>query len=89
MVIIGDISSHMVTKLCSFNRMYSGGEFLGLKTTVLGDFGQFWVLIKGIPPYTLVYFLPRFVLISGGVKNPWKIGGNPPIGRIHPEVCLS
>ncbi len=52
----------------------------GCILAVLAIFGQFWVLIKGIPPYILVYFLPRFVLISGGVKNPWKIGENPPIG---------
>ncbi len=31
---------------------------------------QFWVIIKGITPYILVYILSRFVLISGGSKNP-------------------
>ncbi len=54
----------------SFNTVYSGGEFPGLKTTVLG---HFWAVLGAykrhtVPPYTLVYFLPRFVLNSGGSK---------------------
>ncbi len=49
-------------------RVDSDGEFPGLKTTV---FGHFWTVsgaYKRHTPYILVYFLPRFVLISGGSK---------------------
>ncbi len=61
-------------------RVYSGGEFPGLKTTV---FGHFWPVLgaynRHTPPTYWSTFSPDLYL-SQGVKNPWKIGGNPPIG---------
>ena len=41
--------------------------------------GQFRVLIKGIPPTYWPTFSPDLYWSQGG-QNPWKIGGNPPIG---------
>ncbi len=35
-------------------------NFRGWKQQFLAISGQFRALIKGIPPYILVYFLPRF-----------------------------
>ncbi len=65
-------------------------NFRGWKQHFLAISGQFRVLIKGILPYILVYFLPRFVLISGGGgKKSVETGGNPPIyrrNRIHPVI---
>ncbi len=65
---------HVQLSLHEWKALYSTGrgKFPGLKKTVFFkqtiSFGQFWVLIKSIPPYRLVYFLPRFVLISGVSK---------------------
>ncbi len=66
--------------------MYSVGEFQGLKLTVFDHFGHFWVLIKDIPPYILVYFLPRFVLTSGGSKIRGK-SAEMPIGGKEYSLC--
>ena len=61
--------------------MYSGAEFPGLEMAVfLTIFEQFWMLIKGIPPLHIGLLSPQICTDLRGVKNPWKIGGNPPIG---------
>ncbi len=39
-------------------RVYAGCEFPGLKMNVFDHFGQFWVLIKGIPPTYWSTFSP-------------------------------
>ncbi len=36
------------------------------------------MLIKGIPPYILVYFFPQICTDLRGVKNQWEIGRNTP-----------
>ena len=61
--------------------MYSGGKFSGLKTAVfLAISEQFWVPIKGIPPLYIGLLSPQICTDLRGVKNPWKVGGNLPIG---------
>ncbi len=50
----------------SLTRVYSDGEFPGLKTTVFDHIGL---------------LSPQICTDLRGVKNPWKIGGNPPIGE--------
>ncbi len=60
--------------------MDSGGEFPGLKTTV---FGHFWAVSgahKRHTPLHIGLLSPQICIDLRGVKNPWKIGGNPPIG---------
>ncbi len=51
-----------------FYRVYSIGEFAGLKLAVFDHLSDVLVNYKGISPYILVCFLPRFGLISGGSK---------------------
>ena len=46
-------------------RVYSTGELAGLKLAVFDHLCDVLVTYKGIPPYILVCFLPRFGLISG------------------------
>ncbi len=62
-------------------RVYSGGEFLGLKTAV---FDHFWPVLGAYERHTPLHIdllSPQICTdLRGGVKNPWKIGGNPPIG---------
>ncbi len=60
--------------------MDSGSEFSGLKTTV---FGHFWAVsgaYKRHTPLHIGLLSPQIWTDLRGVKNPWKIGGNPPIG---------
>ncbi len=66
--------------LSRHSRVYSGSEFPGLKTAVFDHFEQIWMLIKGIPPLYIGLLSPQIRTDLRGVKNPWKIGGNPPIG---------
>ena len=64
----------------NFHRVYSGGEFLGLKTTV---FDRIWAVVgayKRHTPQHIGLLSPQISTDLRGVKNPWKIGGNPPIG---------
>ncbi len=37
------------------------------------------MLIKGIPPLYIGVLSPQICIDLRGVKNLWKIGGNPPI----------
>ncbi len=60
--------------------MYSGGEFPGLKTTV---FDHFWTVLGAYKRHTPLHIglLSQHICTDlMGVKNPWKNGGNPPIG---------
>ena len=62
------------------HRVYSGGEFPGLKTTV---FGHFWAVLGAYKRHTPLHIgllSPQIYTDLRGVKNPWKTGGNPPIG---------
>ena len=69
----------------SYDRVDSGSEFPGLKTTV---FDLFWAVLGAYkrPPYILVYFLPRFVLISGGSKIKDRRKSPYRRKRIHPVI---
>ncbi len=55
-------------------------SFRGWKRLFLTIFEQFWILIKGIPPLYIGLLYPQICTDLRGVRNPWKIGGNPPIG---------
>ncbi len=60
--------------------MYSGGEFPRLKTTV---FDHFWTVLGAYKRHTPLHIgllSPQICTDLRGVKSPWKIGGNPPIG---------
>ncbi len=60
--------------------MYSGGEFLGLKTTVFDHFGAVLGAYKRHTPLHIGLLYPKICTDLMGLNNPWKIGGNPPIG---------
>ncbi len=60
--------------------MDSGGDFMGLKTTV---FDHFWAVLGAYKRHTLLHIgllSPQMCTDLRRVKNPWEIGGNPPIG---------
>ncbi len=66
--------------MACFDRVDSGGEFPGLKMTV---FGHFWAVLGAYKRHTPLHIgllSPKICTDLRGVKNPWKIGGNPPIG---------
>ena len=60
--------------------LYSGGEFPGLKMTVLANFWAFLSVLKRHYPLHIGLLSPQICTEHRGVKNPWKIGRNPPIG---------
>ncbi len=62
------------------DRVDSGSEFPGLKTTV---FDHFWAVLgayKRHTPLDIGLLSPQICTDHRGVKDPWKIGRNPPIG---------
>ncbi len=66
-------------RMFCIDRMDSGGEFLGLKTAV---FDHFWAVLgpyKKLTPLHIGLHSLQICTDLGGIKNPWKIGGNPPI----------
>ncbi len=60
--------------------MDSGGEFPGLKTTVFGNFWTVSGAYKRHTPLDIGLLSTQICTDLRGVKNQWKIGGNPPIG---------
>ncbi len=62
------------------NRVDFGGEFPGLKTTVFGHFWAVSAAYKRHTPLHIGLLSPQICTDLRGFKNPWKIGGNPPIG---------
>ena len=60
--------------------MDSGGGFPGLKTTVFDNFLTVLGAYKRQTPLHIGLLSPQISTDLRGVKNPWKIGGNPPIG---------
>ncbi len=57
-------------------RVYSGDELPGLKTAVLDAYKRHTPLYIGL-------LSPQICTDLRGVKNPWKIAENPPIGGIE------
>ncbi len=64
----------------SDDRVDSGSEFPGLKTTVFDHFWAVFGAYKRHTPLPIGLLSPQICTDLRGVKNPWKIGGNPPIG---------
>ncbi len=55
------------------DRVYSGGEFPGLKTTVFDHFGAVFGAHKRHTPLHIGLLSPQICTDLRGVKNPWKI----------------
>ncbi len=68
--------------------LYSGGEFPGLKMTVLANFWAFLSVLKRHYPLHIGLLSPQICTEHRGVKNPWKIGRNPPIGGKESTLLL-
>ncbi len=69
--------------------MDSGSEFPGLKTTA---FDHFWAVLGAYKRHTPLHIgllSPQICTDLRGVKNPWKIGGNPPIGGKESTLLLA
>ena len=60
--------------------MDSGSEFSGLKMTVIDHFWAVLGAFERHSPLRIGLLSPQICTDLRGVKNPWKIGGNPPIG---------
>ncbi len=74
--------------LKSLYRLYSSGEFPGLKTTV---FGHFWAVLDAYKRHTPLHIgllSPQICTDLRGVNNPWKIRRKSAYRRkrIHPVV---
>ena len=61
-------------------RVYSTGEFAGLKLAIFNHFGDVLVTYKDTPPLYIGLFSPQIWPDLRGVKNWCEKGGNPPIG---------
>ncbi len=61
-------------------RVDSGSDFSGLKMTVFDHFRAVLGAYKRHTPLHIGLLSPQICADLRGVKNPWKIGGNPPIG---------
>ncbi len=71
---------NLFVALCQSYRVDSGSEFPGLKTTVFDDFWAVLGAYKRQTPLHIGLLSLQLCTDLRGVKNPWKIGGNPPIG---------
>ncbi len=61
-------------------RVYSTGEFAGLKLAIFYHFCDVLVTYEGITPLYIGLFSPQIWSDLRGVKNWREKGGNPPIG---------